>query len=282
MPRNLWSDTEIQILREEYPKTIPKEIMELLPKRSYFGIQLKASDLGVKKLPETLSRVRAVFLGRRHTIETKARISKARKGKKMPEEYRQRLSMTMIGEGNPFYGRRHTERTKLMLSESRRGKRNSPNTEFTSEGMKKICQDPQEKKRRSLRSKCLWQSKEYAEKTLSAILKSLARRPNKLETRAIELLGKNFPNEWEYTGNGKVILGKLIPDFINVNGKKKVIEIFGEYWHTGERTKNRINLTERGRIKEYQKLGFGCLVLWDRDLEDEEKAIRLVKSFMEV
>lgn len=282
MARNLWSDTEIQILQQYYPLTMPREIMELLPQRSYYAINLKASDLGVKKLPETLSRVRAVFTGRQHTTKTREKISKARKGKKMPEEYRQRLSMTMKGDGNPFYGRQHSPKTRALLSELIKGKRNSPSTEFTSERMKKLCQTPKEKERRSRTSKQLWQSKEYAEKTLNAILKSLARRPNKLELKAIGLLDKNFPNEWQYTGNGKVILGKLIPDFINVNGKKKVIEIFGEYWHTGERTKNRPNLTKEGRIKEYQQLGFGCLVLWDRDLEDEEKAIRLVKNFMEV
>lgn len=279
-----WTNKEIEILQEYYPITTPKEIMQLLPKRSYFSINLKASRLSIKKLPEALSRSRGVSgdANPAKRPEVRAKISKALKGKKRSIEFRRHLSEIEKGEGNPFYGRHHTQQTREAISERRKGKRNSPATEFTSERIKKICQKPEEKKRRSIASKQLWQSKEYAEKTLRAISKALARRPNKLELKMLEILEQTFPGDWQYTGDGKVILGKLIPDFININGKKKIIEVFGQYWHTGERAKTRINLTEKGRIKEYQKLGFGCLVLWDRDIENKEKVIRLVKSFMEV
>jgi len=282
MPGRRWTDKEIQILQDYYPKTTPKEIMGLLPNRSYWSVNIKASRLNIKKLSETLSRVRAVFTGRHHTEETKKKLRQAQLGIPQPQEFCQRLRETMIGEGNPFYGRHHSQETRAAISERHKGKRHSPSTEFTSERMKEVCNRPEERKRRSIRTKQLWQSKEYAEKTLSAIVKALARRPNKLELKVIKLLDENFPNEWEYTGAGKVILGKLIPDFININGQKKIIEVFGEYWHSEKAIKGRPSRTEKGRIREYKKLGYGCLVLWEKDIADEQKVISLVKNFMEV
>lgn len=280
MPTNLWSDTEIRLLKKYYPKTTPKKIMELLPDRSYWSINIKASRLRIKKLPETLSKVRAVFIGRHHTEETKAKISQAQRGVPQPEEFRQRLRGIMKGEGNPFYARHHSQKTKTLISEKLAGRHNSPENEFTTERAKKIW-TTEARETQSAVMKARWQSKEYVEKLISSLIKSLAKRPNKLEEKVIKILNTAFPNEWEYTGNGKVVLDKLIPDFVNSNGKKQVIEVFGEYWHTGDRIKNRIERTEQGRINAYKKLGYDCFVLWEKDIEDEQKVVRLVKNFME-
>jgi len=43
------------------------------------------------------------------------------------------------------------------------------------------------------------------------------------------LLDKHFPGEWRYTGNGDTLIGGKSPDFLNVNGQKAVIELFGDY-----------------------------------------------------
>lgn len=83
------------------------------------------------------------------------------------------------------------------------------------------------------------------------------RRPTEPERLLGLYLDKNFPGEWKYNGDrveGVFVSGK-IPDFINVNGKKEIIEVFGYYWH---------NIDEvEPLIEHYKKFGFKCTVLWD-------------------
>jgi len=75
--------------------------------------------------------------------------------------------------------------------------------------------------------------------------------------RVVELwLEEHRPGEWKYTGAAKeVIIGGRAPDFINMNGKKEVIEVFGEYWHPESDVEQ--------RIAHYRKYGFDCKVIWD-------------------
>ena len=93
-------------------------------------------------------------------------------------------------------------------------------------------------------------------------------KPNKIETTIDRVLQNNFPNEWEYNGDFSqgITIGRMIPDFVNVNGKKEIIEVFGNYWHEGDRVKNRWKRTEFGIKAAYSQLGFDCVVLWTSEL----------------
>jgi len=68
------------------------------------------------------------------------------------------------------------------------------------------------------------------------------------------------PGEWLYNGIGDVVIGGRRPDFININGKKEVIEVFGTYWHLDE--------DEAIKIEHYKGYGFGCRVMWEYDCYD--------------
>lgn len=46
--------------------------------------------------------------------------AKKRKGCKMSDEFRQKLSIAMTGEKNPMYGKKHTLETKIKISKSKR------------------------------------------------------------------------------------------------------------------------------------------------------------------
>ena len=71
-----------------------------------------------------------------------------------------------------------------------------------------------------------------------------------------EYLNSKFPGEWKYIGKDReVSIGGKYPDFININGKKEVIEVWGFYWHFGE--------NEEALMEHYKKYGFKCLVIWD-------------------
>lgn len=106
--------------------------------------------------------------------------------------------------------------------------------------------------------------------------------PNKPETILDELLQANFPNEYRFNGDYSqgVTLGGLIPDWINVNGKKQVIELFGEYWHDGKRRKVRWKSTEFGRKAVYSQLGFECLIIWTNELKSPNEVIDKIRSFV--
>jgi len=94
--------------------------------------------------------------------------------------------------------------------------------------------------------------------------------PNKVEQVIIDLISaNNLP--FRYSGNGDVWLGNRNPDFINVNGKKQVIELFGTYWHPVFDVAN--------RTEHYKQYGFDCLVIWEDELKTPDKVIAKLKKY---
>jgi len=96
------------------------------------------------------------------------------------------------------------------------------------------------------------------------------KRPNKQEQKLIDFLDEhNFP--FKYVGNGEITIGHYCPDFIDCNGSKKIIELFGSYWHTKEDVSTRKEL--------YGKYGFQTLIIWDHELADREALLSKISSF---
>ena len=96
-------------------------------------------------------------------------------------------------------------------------------------------------------------------------------KPNKTEAKLLALLNKHFPNQYKYTGDGSLCIDKLTPDFANCDGRKEVIELYGDHWHRGENPQDKID--------RYAKFGFRCLVLWERELKDEERVLSKLEGF---
>lgn len=105
-------------------------------------------------------------------------------------------------------------------------------------------------------------------------------KPNIPEQKLQCILNTHFPNQWQYTGDGSVVLGGMKPDFLNVNGKKAVIEVFGDYWH-GKRSRN-WRETEIGRLMAYGYWGFRCLVIWEHELGKlpEREIVRRIRRLV--
>lgn len=106
--------------------------------------------------------------------------------------------------------------------------------------------------------------------------------PNKSELAFDALLQVNFPGEYRFNGDYSqgVTLGGLIPDWINVNGKKQVIELFGDYWHDGKRIKVSWKSTEFGRNAIFSQLGFECLIVWGNELKSPDDLVKRIRSFV--
>lgn len=144
------------------------------------------------------------------------------------------IGKEQVGDKNSFFGKTHTQETKDKLAEIKRKQ---------------------------------WESEEY----IKNWVEGKNRYPNNLESLVYEILEKLYPNEWKYNGNFEegVMLAGMIPDFINVNGDKKVIEVFGDYWHSDEVIQGRWKRSEFGRKAVYSQLGYECVVLWEDRINAE-------------
>ena len=92
--------------------------------------------------------------------------------------------------------------------------------------------------------------------------KSLNLKPNKQEQCLDSFLQKKLPGEYKYVGDFSFILGGKNPDFMNTNGKKKLIELYGSYWHKDDNPQDRIDF--------FKGYGFDTLIIWEKELEDEK------------
>jgi len=100
---------------------------------------------------------------------------------------------------------------------------------------------------------------------IANILKATQLKPTMPEKRIAGVIRKyNLP--YRYTGDGAVIIAGMNPDFVNCNGDKIVLEIFGDYWHKGTMVSS-WKRTELGRIMAYKQFGFECLIFWESELK---------------
>jgi len=181
------------------------------------------------------------------TPEVEAKISKTwfKKGQKP-------WSFGLKGTTRGMLGKHHSEETKekIKISTLKRNYKHSP---IIREIIKKT----------SLKR---WRNEDYRNRTLKSMLQAIQIKPNQQE-KALEIILNNiYPNEYKYVGNGQFVLGGKCPDFMNINGKKKLIEMFGDYWHRNDNPQNRINY--------FKQYGFDTLIIWEREL----KNLKMVKE----
>ena len=113
----------------------------------------------------------------------------------------------------------------------------------------------------------LWQNPEFAKK----MIKSWKLQPNKPELLLQSILQELYQNDFKYVGDGEVIIAGKCPDFINVNGKKQIIELYGDYWHRNDNPED--------RIKIFEPYGYKTLVIWERELKDVNKVKEKIREF---
>lgn len=109
----------------------------------------------------------------------------------------------------------------------------------------------------------LWKNPEFLKKWREG----MKLRPTKPERKLIEII-KKYRLSYRYTGDGSFWIAGKNPDFIHNNGKKLLIEVAGDYWHTPEEMKE--------KVEHYAKYGWKTLVLWEHEINNlhEEKVVR--------
>lgn len=188
-------------------------------------------------------------------------IGKANKGKHRSLEERKKMSEDRKGEKGSFYGKTHSVETRKKISKMRKGKRNSPATEFKKGEPRTI---------------------EIQKKATKKALSHLSERPTKPEQIFLDICKKyNLP--FKYVGDGKFWIENINPDFVDCNGRKIAVEIFGGYWHSPiYNSKISYDRTYDGRKKILKKYGWSCIIFWDDELMNDDAEKIVLKRILEL
>jgi len=114
----------------------------------------------------------------------------------------------------------------------------------------------------SQRALKMWKDPEFVKKQM----KARCIKPNKSELALNDLLNKILPGEYKFVGDFQFVVGGKCPDFLNVNGQKKLIELFGGYWHDPEYFP--ADSSSKDRIDHFKPYGFDTLVIREHELKD--------------
>ena len=114
-----------------------------------------------------------------------------------------------------------------------------------------------------------WREPGYAEKMMAA----WSIKPTKPELALAKLI-LELKLPYSYVGDGEFILAGKCPDFLNMDGQKKLIEIYGNYWHRNDNPQERIDL--------FAKYGYDTLIIWESELKNldevKEKILAMLPS----
>jgi very-short-patch-repair endonuclease len=195
-------------------------------------------------------------------------IREKRKLQVCSEETRKRISEALMGHKGYMAGKKHSEETKRKISLSAKGK---PSYVRTLESLKKSSEshkNPSEEilNKMRKRQKSLWENDQYRQKQLTSIFKGQRVTPNKLEILLGDMLDSMYPNHWKFVGDGQVIINGKCPDFININGQKKIIELFGDYWHKDQDPQDRKDI--------FKPFGYKTLVIWESELKKRKSLVK--------
>ena len=115
-----------------------------------------------------------------------------------------------------------------------------------------------------MKEKELWQNPEHAKKCL------YRRIPSGPEQMFMNLCNE-YGLQYQYVGNGALIIDRKNPDFVGIYDEHKLIEIWGGYFKKGRDPQDKVNL--------FKIRGYQCLVIWASELVYPEKVILRIKKF---
>lgn len=146
-----------------------------------------------------------------------------------------------VGKLHPMYGKNHTKETKRKMSIAQKGKQ---------------------------------KTEKHLRNIIKGQLKANNRtKPNKPELKLNNILQQLFPNEYKLNVKADIIIAGKIPDFININGQKKIIELYGDYWHKNTQAK------DLKRQKLIESLGYKTLIVWEHKLKNIHTLNNKLKEF---
>ena len=208
--------------------------------------------------------------------EAKRKIGNANRGKIHSLKFRLAISIRQTG-------RKQSEETKQRRADAHRGQKRSIETrQRISIGVSKAMRDPALRHKLSVAARRAWSNPIIATRQLAAIWESLQARPNKAELQLDSILQSMYPREYKFVGDGSFLIDGLNPDFININGQKTIIELFGERFHLPAPNRSiPFRRTAQGRKEVFAHFGYKTLILWWKELQNESQVIIKIRQFHE-
>lgn len=251
---------------------------ETFKRFGYFSTDLKPkSNKKIIAVWDICDKIREVAKSQYHALchhcairteERSIKIGKRNKGKIISEERKEILRKKMKGEGNPMYGKHHTKESKQKIKDNIPDKSGKNNPNWHGGKIKLICPVCE-----TIFERTPSEIKTGRGKHCSL---SCSRKARKIQTHhtkpelIFEQICKKYDLQYKYTGDGSFWIGKnpsVNPDFVNCNGKKIAIEIFGDYWHSPLLNRNLdYNRTYKGRKEILKKYGWKLVIFWESDL----------------
>ena len=123
----------------------------------------------------------------------------------------------------------------------------------------------------------LWKDPEFRLRQLAGVLKSLSSRcspspPNYAEQKLAQIIESVLPGRYVYVGDFSMWIGKMNPDFVHTQGVKKVIELYGEPYHTKD--------DAPARIDRFKAHGWSTLVIWCKEMQNTKTIAELKNKLM--
>lgn len=246
--------------------------------------KMRQAKTGSRLSSETKKRISRANMGHQVSNETRNKISQAKMGHLTSDKTREKISKTMkeqykkgerLSPSHSLEARKKIGLAKLKnptlpkaywLGKKRGSMEWLKTPEVAKKKEIKIAEYwknlPLEEKRknRKLHRKLAlksWQDPKFVAKQMKARGVKL----NKQELHLNTFLQSILPNEYKFVGDGEFILVGKCPDFVNINGQKKIIELYGDYWHRNDIPQDRIDL--------FAKYGYQTLIIWERELKKE-------------
>jgi len=96
------------------------------------------------------------------------------------------------------------------------------------------------------------------------------------------MIQEAFPEVFKFTSPRKFRIHQRYPDWVcQVNGRKLLLEFFGEYWHDEEFTGQTHEEHELERVGYFRRYGgWDTLVIWYWELEDIPAMLQRIRRFI--
>lgn len=114
-------------------------------------------------------------------------------------------------------------------------------------------------------------------RTPEAIRKALKRRtPSSLEAKFQEIIDKHqLP--YKFVGNGEFLIERKNPDFININGEKKAIEVYARM-HKEKLRNMSIEEWKQKRQEVFARYGWNIIFFNEVELNDENNVLNVLRG----
>lgn len=193
------------------------------------------------------------FYGKHHSKDVIEDNIFAHLGKKASSATRRKMRLAHSGENNHFYGKHHTIESKNKITLKKTGKNLGRHTSTEIKASD-------------------WKSPSFRHERIKRIV---CTRPTRLEKKFISLFKeKELP--LLYVGDRSFMIGRLNPDFIDMKGKRVVVEVRSVRM-TVEFCKKNFEDYKVKRVHVLANAGWKCYVFSDKDLQSPLKIVNTLR-----